>query len=467
MQDPNENRKAREFDLPRLPSELEHKVLRGVRARLVRNELLNLGTPQQHDFFHECFDLTLRIQRPHEIMIVLVIRPFRESQLDVPLARFARLSFGPVLPFTLRRSVGDKWARGVAFVGLKKGRDIFATSLLAALSIPMIAGVLTLVAILTRSPLWWIAAGASGTWAFVRAIRGWEQDRKLQIRNGVDLSRVLDQVRRRAIGQLTFFRAADGIWKETVQELAQLASLICADVGRRADGLEWELAELGRTSGENFVMWAINPDYDWGAGKLARSPDPQRIEVLITAFGQPIIDRMSSHIGTLRRKYDMSVAREVLTRVLPDERWVETFWKGISATTEQRFDSAEFFFSTAWQAARPLMTPHAMYPGIALLDTLAMIDAPADRIESLLADLTQLLVDLRSSGVNEANRTQGQAPMFDSHLHQDARIEERVRFLFYEFDSRQEVPLALWQFRAVLGGGIKRLIGRGLARRYE
>lgn len=460
MQDPSENPKAREFENLRLPSELEHKVFRGVRARLVRNELQNLGTPQQDDFFHECFDLILTIQRPHEIMIVLVIRPFHESQLDVPLARLARLCLGSVLPFTLRRSVGEKWARGVAFVGLRKRRDIFLTSLVRTFCIPIVAGILTLVAVLNGSWLWWIAAGAAGTLAFVQAIRDWGQDRKLRIRNADDLSRVLDQVRRRAIGPLTFFRAADGIWKETVQELAQLASLICADVGRRSDGLEWELAELGRTSGEKFVMWAINPEYNWGAGKLARSPDRERIEVLITAFGQPIIDRMSTHLGTLRRKYDMSVAREVLTRVLSEERWVDTFWEGISATTEQRFELAKSFFSSAWQAARPSASWYAMYPGIALLDTLAMIDGPTDAIEQMVDDLTQLLVDLPTS-------RRDQSPGVDSQLHQDARIEEKVRSLFYEFDSRQEVPLALWQFRAILGGGIRRLVARGLARRFD
>jgi hypothetical protein len=113
------------------------------------------------------------------------------------------------------------------------------------------------------------------------------------------------------------------------------------------------------------------------------------------------------------------------------------------------------------------MSSHAMYPGIALLDTMAMIDGPTDRIEQLVEDLTQLLVGLRPNSGNQKNGMRGQSPKFDSQLHQEARIEESVRALFYEFDSRQEVPLALWQFRAVLGGGIRRLVGRGLARRYD
>jgi hypothetical protein len=51
-------------NLPRLPNDLEHKVLRGVRARLVRDELLTLGKPQSHDFFHEALELNFTIQRP-------------------------------------------------------------------------------------------------------------------------------------------------------------------------------------------------------------------------------------------------------------------------------------------------------------------------------------------------------------------------------------------------------------------
>jgi hypothetical protein len=467
MQDPSENPKAQEGHPLRLPPELEHQVMRGVRAQLVRNELLNLGTPQARDFFHESFGLNLRIQRPHEIMVVLVIRPFHESQLDVPLARVARLLFGSVLPLTLRRSAGERWARGVAFVGLRKRRDIFLTSLIVTFGVPIVAGMLTLVAVIRGGPLWWSAAGLVGAWALLRTIRGWAQDRKLKIRNRDDLARVLDQVRRRAIGPLTFFRATDDIWKETVQELAKLASLIFADVGRRGEGLEWELAELGRTSNEKFVVWAINPDYNWGSGKLATSPDDERIEVLITAFGGPIVDRIAGHLGTLRGKYDASVAREVLTRALSEERWVETFWKGISAITEQRLDVAESIFSSAWQVARPSTSWYAMYPGVALLDTLAMIEAPEDRIELLVDDLTQLLADLRRGTGNQTRRVPGESPAVDNQLHQDARIEESMRLLFYEFDSRPEVPLALWQFQAILGGGIRRLVSRGLSRRYD
>jgi hypothetical protein len=131
-------------------------------------------------------------------MVVLVIRPFHESQLDVPLARLARLSFGSVLPFTLRSSVGERWARGVAFVGLRKRRDIYLTSLIRTLGIPIVAGMLTLMALLNGAPIWWIAAGAIGTWALVRAIRGWAQDRKVQIRNWSGSSRSLAAPQRKS-----------------------------------------------------------------------------------------------------------------------------------------------------------------------------------------------------------------------------------------------------------------------------
>jgi hypothetical protein len=95
-----------------------------------------------------------------------------------------------------------------------------------------------------------------------------------------------------------------------------------------------------------------------------------------------------------------------------------------------------------------------------------MNDGPEEAAEQLVADITILLGDLGLDITDESPlRDMWQSP--DGQLHQNVRIEFSLRFLTVTFDLAAGAPLALWQFWALLGGGIRRLLARGMAQRFE
>jgi hypothetical protein len=256
------------------------------------------------------------------------------------------------------------------------------------------------------------------------------------IRTENDLAEALAQVWKRTDLGLSFFEASDELWRRVVIEF-----VIVADVSEATPGLEWEIKELVPLYKEKFMCFAID--------SAAAPFGPYKSELLNGVKIVPVINRYNQTLSqytfldfTRRRgRYDEETSRSFLHQLIDNRSWANEYWAGITALAEGRIPPAVEHLSDACAAASVAGDwPLSVYPGVALADAMTWAGLREPRRRLLL-----LLVKGKTDESCLLNKSHHELFRFDVDL---------IRKVLKLPELHPELPLAIWQYSAMLTGGL-------------
>lgn len=258
-----------------------------------------------------------------------------------------------------------------------------------------------------------------------------------RIASAADLKAAIDIAAAARPNGFVFFQAADHMWKDVVIKFADFSAAILVDLSESTHGLEWEFETLVPKYRQRFVCYAINAESRPFGPWQEHLPAGLEVHPIVSRLGQTVARRMFSDLLRKRIAYDKAVVNKQVVLFLSKMPWGQDFIAGLEALSDGKVDKASKRLQLAWDCATGI-TSHPLglvYPGIALADTLTLTGDRAKRYSVLERVLRVAGSPRPSTG-------------FEQFI-ADVRLIRQLLAL-----KNRELPLAIWQFYAVLGGGL-------------